>query len=214
MVTCYSTDIDRIGEVAQHAPFTPSVVATAVVVGFGLCNGFGAFELSVYIEFHFLTIPRGCDMMPVAYPVGWQIDGQGMFHTRMQVELEFVSPFLHHTELGVALRDVGCSFVGATQFAWLDIETDGECLAGEFHIVAAIDFHPLVVSAQVQHSLLHLRMTHEVNRGVVGRIVFQRTDMLGETRADKVPDGSSHQSWMTADDSPVFVHATTCITCH
>ena len=106
-------------------------------------------------------------MVPVANPVGRQIDGQGMLHTRMQIELQLVGSLLHHTKLRVALRDVRCSLVGATQFAGLHIETDGQCLAGKFHIVAAIHFHPFVVSAQVQHTLLHLGVTHQVDRCVV-----------------------------------------------
>ena len=106
-------------------------------------------------------------MVPVANPVGRQIDGQGMLHTRMQIELQLVGSLLHHTKLRVALRDVRCSLVGATQFARLHIETDGQRLAGKFHVVAAIHFHPFVVSAQVQHTLLHLGVTHQVDRCVV-----------------------------------------------
>ena len=68
-------------------------------------------------------------MMPVANPVGWQIDVERVFHARVEVELQLLRTFLNHSELGVALRHVRSTFVPSAQLAWLHIEADGECLA-------------------------------------------------------------------------------------
>ena len=86
-------------------------------------------------------------MMPLAYPVVGQIDVERVLHTRVQIELQLVVPFLNNTELGVSLGDIRGSLVGAAQLTGLYIETDGEGLARQLHIVTAVHFHPLVVSA-------------------------------------------------------------------
>ena len=153
-------------------------------------------------------------MMPLAYPVVGQINVERVLHTRVQIELQLVVPFLNNTELGVSLGDIGGSLVGTAQLTGLHIETDGEGLARQLHIVTAVHFHPLVVSAQVQHAFLHLGISHEVYGGVERRAVFQRTDMLGETGIDEIPDGTTHQTGMATDGRPVFIQSATCITCH
>ena len=107
-------------------------------------------------------------MVPVAYPVGRQVDVEGMLDARVQIELQFLISFLNHSELRVAFRDIGCSLVRPAQFARPDVETDGQCLAREFHVTAAIHLHPLVVAVEVQHTFLYLGIAHQVDWRVVG----------------------------------------------
>ena len=80
----------------------------------------------------------------------------------MQIELQFLFSFLNHTELRVTLRDVGCTFVCSAQFSGFYIEADGQFLAGEFNVVAAIHFHPFIVAVQAKRTLLHFSIAHQV----------------------------------------------------
>ena len=64
------------------ARLRPRITTTTTVVGgLGSYSWLCAFQLSVDVEFHFLAIPRGSHMMPLAYPVGRQIDSECMLHT-------------------------------------------------------------------------------------------------------------------------------------
>ena len=107
-------------------------------------------------------------MVPVVHPVGRQVDVERMLHARVQVELQLLAASLHHAKLRVALRHVGGALVHAAQFTRLHVEADGELLARELDVVAAIHLDPLVVSAEVEHSLLDLGIAHEVDGRVVG----------------------------------------------
>ena len=169
MVACNASDVDGIGEVAQHATLTgPSIAPAEVIGGFWCSDLLRTFQLTVDVESHLLAVPRGRHMVPVAYPVGRQVDVEGMLDARVQIELQFLISFLNHSELRVAFRDIGCSLVRPAQFARPDVETDGQCLAREFHVTAAIHLHPLVVAVEVQHAFLYLGITHQVDRRVVG----------------------------------------------
>ena len=106
--------------------------------------------------------------MPVAYPVFRQVYFECMLNARVQIELQSVLSSLNHSELCVAFRDIRSTLIHAAQLAWLHVETDGQFLAREFHVAAAIHLHPLVVSAEVQHTFLYPCVTHEVGRRVEG----------------------------------------------
>ena len=80
--------------------------------------------------------------------------------------------------------------------------------------MAAIDLHPLVVAVEHEHAFLHLGVAHEVHGRVEGRAVLERTYVLGDARADEVPEGSAHESRMTPYGSPELVHAAASITRH
>ena len=66
-----ASDVDGVGEVAQDSAFTTatSSVSAALVSCFWSGSLLRALQLSVDVEFHLLSVPRCCYVVPVAYPV-------------------------------------------------------------------------------------------------------------------------------------------------
>ena len=215
MVAGNAADIDGVGEVAQYAALTAATAATSGATLAGLFLGSGllrAFQLAVDVEAHLLAVPRGNDVVPVANPVGRQVDVECMLHAGVQVELQLVVTPLNDAELRVALRHVGRTLVHAAEIARLHVEADGQSLARELHVIGTVHFYPLVVTAEAERALHDLGITHQMGGRVVGRAVLQRTYMFGNSGAHEVPEGAAHQSRMTTDDGPELVHAAAGIT--
>ena len=130
----------------------------------------------------------------------------------VQIELQFLITLLNDTKLCITFRYVGCALIHTTQFAGLHIEADGQGLARQFDVVCTVHLHPLIVATQTQRSLFDLGIAHQMSRCLEGRTVSQRTNMLCNTGAHKVPDSTAHQSRMTTDNGPILIQSTTGIT--
>ena len=111
--------------------------------------------------------------MPITLPTGWELGNCLVQFVGIDEELNGVRAQLLNTQLGSFHQNVASATV---QFPWQYLQRKSQFICVNLYIITSVNFHPLIVSFQIQHMVLlvldQTGATHQMYRCGIRRSIL------------------------------------------